>query len=94
VGVIPDRIKVRDLGYRWGSCGTNRVLFFNWKGLQLPVRLLDYLLLHELTHLIEPNHSADFWRILDRALPEWKQRKEELRNKARDLFWCGVISDG
>jgi len=77
--------------YRWGSCGKNQTLYFNWKGLQLPVRLLDYLLLHELIHLAVPNHSPAFWRSLDRALPDWKQRKDELLVKARDLFWCGVM---
>ena len=94
VGVRPERIEIRDLGYRWGSCGKNQVLYFNWKGLQLPVRLLDYLLLHELAHLMEPNHTSEFRRILERALPDWKQRKEELRCKARDLFWCGVMTGG
>ena len=84
VGVHPTRIEVRDLGYRWGSCGKNQVLYFNWKGLQLPVRLLDYLLIHELAHIIEPNHNVEFWRILDRALPDWKQRKEELQNCTED----------
>lgn len=87
----PARIEVCDLGYRWGSCGKNHTLYFNWKGLQLPVRLLDYLLLHELIHLTVPNHGPAFWRSLDRALPDWKQRKDELQLKARDLFWCGVL---
>lgn len=91
VGVTPARIEVRDLGFRWGSCGMHQTLYFNWKGLQLPVRFLDYLLLHELIHLIEPNHSPSFWGCLERALPDWKQRKEELKKKARDLFWCGVM---
>lgn len=90
VGVRPERIEIRDLGYRWGSCGKSQILYFNWKGLQFPVRLLDYILLHELAHLIEKNHSKEFWRILDRALPDWQQRKEEVQNKAREIFWCGA----
>lgn len=91
--VVPAQIEVRDLGYRWGSCGKNQTLYFNWKGLQLSVRLLDYLLLHELTHLGVPNHSSDFWRSLDRSLPDWKQRKDDLEIKARDLFWCGTLAE-
>ncbi len=92
-GIRPNRIELRDLGYRWGSCGKNQVLYFNWKALQFPVRLLDYILLHELAHLIEKNHSKAYWGILDRALPDWTQRKEEVQSKARELFWCGVTSN-
>ena len=90
-GTNPLQIEVRDLGYRWGSCGKHQTLYFNWKGLQLPVRLLDYLLLHELVHLSEPSHNSAFWSSLDRALPDWKQRKDELRTKVRDLYWFGVM---
>src|SRR5207249_5141739 len=56
----PRRVEIRDLGFRWGSCGKNGVLFFNWKALQLPVRLLDYLIMHELVHLHEGHHGPAF----------------------------------
>lgn len=92
IGITPTKIEVRDLGYRWGSCGKNQVLYFNWKALQLPVRLIDYLLLHEMAHLREPNHSAAFWHGLDRALPDWSKRRDELRVKAREIFWCNVMA--
>lgn len=91
VGVKPARVEVRDLGYRWGSCGRHQALFVNWKALQLPARYLDYLLIHELAHLIERNHSPAFWRRMDQALPDWKLRQEELRLKAKGLYWCGVM---
>lgn len=88
VGRSPARIDVRDLGFRWGSCGKNGVVFFNWRLLQLPVRLADYVIVHELSHLIEPHHGPEFWRALDRTLPDWQERKEELRIKAKELYWC------
>ena len=50
-GTGASRIEVRDLGFRWGSCGKNGVLFFNWRLLQLPVRLIDYIIVHELAHI-------------------------------------------
>lgn len=82
------RVEVRDLGYRWGSCGKNGVVYFNWKLLQLPVRVTDYVIAHELAHLLEPHHGPELWRILDRSLPDWRMRCEELKVKARDIYWC------
>ena len=88
LGVAAARVDVRDLGYRWGSCGKNGVIYFNWKLLQLPARIIDYVIAHELAHLLEPHHGAEFWRILDRSLPDWRDRSEELKVKARDIYWC------
>jgi predicted metal-dependent hydrolase len=88
VGCSPVRVDVRDLGYRWGSCGRNGVLNINWRTIQLPVRLVDYVLVHELSHLIEPSHGPEFWKVVDRAMPDWRDRREELDRKASEMFWC------
>lgn len=88
VGVKAKRVAVRDLGYRWGSCSKSGVVYFNWKLLQLPPRLTDYVIAHELAHLLERTHRPEFWRILDCSLPDWHARSEELRVKARDIHWC------
>ncbi|MFZ1642315.1 MAG: SprT family zinc-dependent metalloprotease [Candidatus Contendobacter sp.] len=88
MGPRPTGVRLRDLGFRWGSCGRNGVLFFNWKLLQLPMRLIDYVVAHELAHLLEPHHTPAFWNILDRAMPDWKMRREELRTQVRCLYWC------
>ena len=90
---MPARIEVRDLGYRWGSCGKNRVLFFNWKVLQLSVKLADYVIIHELIHLQVPNHGPEFWRALDRSLPNWRERQEELRMRAKDFLTFGMVAN-
>lgn len=92
VGASPSRVEVRDLGYRWGSCGRNRVVFFNWRMLQLPVRLADYVICHELGHLVEPNHGPEFWQLLDRSLPDWQERKSELVAQVRQIYWCGGMA--
>jgi len=81
VGASPMEIKVRDIGYRWGSCGKSGNVYFHWKLLQLPVRLVDYVIIHELAHLTEGNHGKDFWRRVERAMPDWRQRKEELSER-------------
>lgn len=76
----PGRITVGDLGYHWGSCGRSGALHFNWRLLQLPVRLIDYVVVHELIHLIRHDHSREYWRVLDRVLPDWQQRKAMLES--------------
>ena len=87
-GLRPSGVKLRDLGFRWGSCGRNGMLFFNWRLLQFPMRLVDYVVVHELAHLLESNHSPAFWSVLDRAMPDWQARKEELRTQAQGFYWC------
>jgi predicted metal-dependent hydrolase len=88
-GGNPGRVEVRDLGFRWGSCGRNGILYFNWKVLQLPVRLVDYIITHELVHLAERHHGPAFWAALGRAMPDWQKRKEVLAEKAREHLVFG-----
>jgi len=85
----PSRIEVRDLGFRWGSCGRRDVVFLNWRLLQLPVRLADYVICHELVHLRVPNHSPAFWALLDGVQPDWRERKNELAEQAQAIHWFG-----
>jgi predicted metal-dependent hydrolase len=79
-------IDVRDLGFRWGSCGKNSVLYFDWRVLQLPVRLIDYVIVHELVHLREPHHRPKFWQSVERAVPEWETRRKELDIRAAEYL--------
>ena len=85
---LPIRVEVRDLGFRWGSCGKGGIVFFNWKLMQLPVKLADYVLVHELVHLRHPSHGPEFWQAVERCLPDWKQRQDTLRTKALEIYWC------
>ncbi len=87
----PERIKVRDLGFRWGSCSQSGVVLFNWKVLQLPVRLVDYIIMHELIHLVEGHHGPAFWNTLGRAMPDWQKRKDALVVQAKDYLVFGLV---
>lgn len=87
---LAKKIEVRDLGFTWGSCSKNGSLFFDWKVLQLPVRLIDYVLVHELVHLEHQHHQRPFWQALERALPDWRDRKEVLHHKAKDYLVYGL----
>lgn len=82
--VIPGKVQVRDLGFRWGSCGQDRSLNFHWRTLLLPPRIIEYIAAHEMVHLHEPHHSESFWRRLERAMPDMAARKQWLaENGAR-----------
>jgi predicted metal-dependent hydrolase len=75
VGVEVSGIRVKDLGFRWASCSKNGWLNFHWKTLQLPPAIITYLILHELCHLVEHNHSPSFWQRLRSVSPD--HRKSE-----------------
>jgi hypothetical protein len=78
LSVSPAGVVVRDLGYRWGSCNRKGGVYFHWKLLQLPVRLIDYVIVHEMAHLAVAHHGPAFWGSVERALPDWRERKNEL----------------
>ncbi len=78
LSVSPAGVVVRDLGYRWGSCNRKGGVYFHWKLLQLPVRLIDYVIVHELAHLAIAHHGPAFWGSVERALPDWRERKAEI----------------
>jgi len=71
---------IRRAKSRWGSCSKSRLLSFNYSLVALPERLIDYVVVHELCHLIEFNHSLRFWQQVALQIPDWKERRRELRN--------------
>lgn len=75
VDVTPSSMAVQDLGYRWGSCGKGERLYFHWKTILLPPRIVEYVVVHELVHLHEPRHSPGFWQRVERVLPDYTARK-------------------
>jgi len=75
MGVEPVRVEVRDLGFRWGSCGRAGTLNFNWATILLPPPIVEYVIVHELVHLHEPNHTPEFWQRVERTLPDYERRK-------------------
>ncbi len=75
--VEAEAIEVRDLGYRWGSCGV-RAVHFHWRTILLPPRIIDYVIVHELAHVHEPHHGEAFWMRVERAMPDYEERKRWL----------------
>ena len=81
MGVTYGRITIREQKTRWGSCSSKGNLNFNWKLVLFESELLDYVVVHELAHRIEMNHSANFWTIVESVLPDYKERRKRLREK-------------
>lgn len=79
VGAEPRAIKVQPLGYHWGSCGRNNVLYFHWRTMLLPPSIIDYIIVHELVHLRgERHHQPSFWELVAQAIPDYAARKRWL----------------
>lgn len=91
VGASPNKIMVGNLGFRWGSCSRGARLNFNWRVLQLPVALADYVLVHEMIHLRERNHGPVFWKMFGRVMPDFKAREERLRKKANEYLVFDIL---
>lgn len=87
IGVAYSRIWVRDLKYCWGSCTPGGTLSFNWRIIQAPMIVVDYLIVHELAHVLIPNHSQDFWNIVAVHVPSWKKARNWLEQHGSRLEW-------
>jgi predicted metal-dependent hydrolase len=83
--VVPAGVKVQDLGYRWGSCGKGDWLYFHWKAILLPAHIAEYVVVHEIAHLHEPHHTPAFWLRVERAMPDYAQRKARLAEHGIDV---------
>jgi len=79
LGVKYNAIKILDLKYRWGSCTPKDNINFNWRLIKAPIFVIDYVIVHELTHLIEPNHTPEFWNIVSVQLPHYNKAKDWLK---------------
>lgn len=85
VGVIPGKVLIKNLGYRWASCLKNGDLHFHWKCMMAPATVIDYIVVHELCHLRHRDHSAAFWNEVDKVMPDYRERKEWLRVRGAEL---------
>ncbi len=79
LNVSPMDVKLSTARTQWGSCTVRGTVHLNWQLVKMPLRLLDYVVVHELAHLVEMNHSAAFWRVVKQACPDYVKLRNELR---------------
>lgn len=82
----PPRVIVSGQEKRWGSCSKG-VVRLNWRNVQAPKSLIDYVVAHEVTHLLHEDHSRAFWAALGRVMPDYEVRKGRLREMGPRLVW-------
>ncbi len=87
LGVSFSRLTIRDQRSRWGSCSSKGALSFNWRLVLTPHDVLDYVVVHEVCHLVEHNHGAAFWRLVERRRPRYRESREWL-----DTFGWEVLA--
>ena len=81
----PKKIRVSDTRRRWASCSTSGTLSFCWRLVLAPPEVIDYVIVHELVHMRQPDHSPRFWEKVGQAMPKYKEHREWLRTHERML---------
>ncbi|MBF8984482.1 M48 family metallopeptidase [Lutibacter sp. B2] len=77
--IKPKEIKIIESKNKWGSCSSNRNINFNWRLIMAPIEVIDYIVVHEMCHLMHMNHSKSFWTLVGKIIPDYKQRSEWLK---------------
>lgn len=75
-------IKIRQMKTRWGSCTPEGVITINTELIKTSILCVDYVLAHELCHLVHANHTVDYYHLLDKVMPDWRERKEKLEKSS------------
>lgn len=85
MNLYPKEIRIKKLKASWGICSSNGNISFNYKIVMAPISVVDYLIVHELSHLSYFNHSKDFWNLLESFIPNYKEKKNYLKLKVNEL---------
>lgn len=79
IQVTPCKVVIKDQKTRWGSCSTRGNINLNWRLVMAPISIIDYVIVHELCHMKVMNHSKEFWRQVEFIMPDYKERREWLK---------------
>ena len=85
LGIKATKIRVLDLGNRWGSCSSDNTLNFHWRVILAPPKIVEYVIVHEIIHMIEKNHTPEFWKKLGKIMPDYLDRKQWLQVNGASL---------
>ena len=86
-GVAMPPVIIADQQKRWGSCDRTGTIRLNWRIIQAPMRLVDYVVVHELVHLRHRGHGRDYWQAVGRVMPDYERRRDDLRQRGVELAW-------
>lgn len=78
-GLIPNKVRIRDIKYAWGSCSANKNVTISYKLIYYSKDAIKYVILHELCHIKYMNHSKDFWDLVANYMPNYKEIKKEFK---------------
>ena len=84
--LFPKGLKITSAKYRWGSCSRDNRLSFSWRLIMAPLSVIDYVLIHELVHIKEKNHSKRFWNSLEAILPDYRKHRLWLKENGHRLW--------
>lgn len=79
MGLKPSGVKITSARKRFGSCNSTNSICFSWRLMQYPVEAIDYVIVHELSHIVYKNHSCDFYSLIERYIPDYKMREKMLK---------------
>lgn len=85
IGVNCTKLTLRSARTRWGSCSSQRHVMINWKLIMAPEAVLDYVVVHELCHILQMNHSKNFWALVQTYMPDWREKKAWLKEYGLSL---------
>jgi len=85
LNLLPQGIKITSARYRWGSCSRDNRLSFSWRIIMAPLKIIDYILIHELVHIKEKNHSKSFWSQVESIIPDYKVHRLWLKEYGHSL---------
>jgi len=86
IGVRPRSMRLKSCKSRWGSCSAKGDISYNWCIILAPHRIVDYVVVHELCHLLEPNHSPRYWKHVERHVPDYRERREWLKMNGAQIL--------
>jgi predicted metal-dependent hydrolase len=88
--LTPSKIKIRQYKARWGSCNSRKEVSLNYLLMMAPLWVIDYVIIHELCHLVHMNHSSQFWALVKLHCPDYNTAKQWLITHQKDLHWSNL----
>ncbi len=84
-GCTPVFVSVKEYRSRWGCCFSDGRIYYNWKIIMAPEKIINYVIIHELCHLLEANHSGRYWALVEKRVPDWQEKRNWLRRNGHRL---------